>query len=92
MLLMTSKEERSDLQRPSMAQDIVKGRRTEIELMNGFTVEQSARVGRASPAYQALVEAVRWVERGELAPSPDVVQELLPASARIQATQEETRP
>jgi 2-dehydropantoate 2-reductase len=62
-----------------MAQDIAKGRRTEIEFMNGFIVEQGLRVGRAAPAHQALVEAVKQVERGELTPSPDVIRDLLPA-------------
>ena len=71
--------ERSDFQRPSMAQDIAKGRRTEIEFMNGFIVDQGARIGRAAPAHQALVDAVKRVERGELLPSPDVVRGLMPA-------------
>ncbi len=79
LLAASNKEERSDLQRPSMAQDVAKGRRTEIEFMNGFIVEQGARVGRAAPSHQALVEAVKRVERGELAPSPDVIRGLLPA-------------
>jgi 2-dehydropantoate 2-reductase len=68
--------ERSDLQRPSMAQDIAKGRRTEIEFMNGFIVEQGKRVGRTAPAHAALVEIVKRVERGELAQSPDILPAL----------------
>ncbi len=39
--------ERSDYQRPSMAQDMEKGRRTEIEFMNGFIASEGARVGVA---------------------------------------------
>jgi len=68
--------ERSDLQRPSMAQDIAKGRRTEIEFMNGFIVEQGTRVGRTAPAHAALVEIVKRVERGELAQSPEILPAL----------------
>lgn len=79
LLATSNNEERSDLQRPSMAQDIAKGRRTEIEFMNGFIVEQGGRVGRAAPAHQALVEAVKRVERGELVPSPDLIRDLLPS-------------
>lgn len=80
VLLATSNTtERSDLQRPSMAQDIAKGRRTEIDFMNGFVVEQGARVGRDAPANRALVAAVKRVERGELTPSPAVVRDLMPA-------------
>ena len=36
--------ERSDYQRPSMAQDMEKGRRTEIEFMNGFIASEGASV------------------------------------------------
>ena len=68
--------ERNALQRPSMAQDIAKGRRTEIEFMNGFIVEQGHRIGRAAPANAALVEVVRRVERGDAAPSPDLLAKL----------------
>jgi 2-dehydropantoate 2-reductase len=79
VLLATSNTaERSDLQRPSMAQDIAKGRRTEIEFMNGFIVEQGERIGRPAPAHRAMVEAVKRVERGELQPGPAVVRTLLP--------------
>ena len=81
LLATSNKAERSDLQRPSMAQDIAKGRRTEIDFMNGFIVEQGLRVGRSAPAHAAMVEAVRRVERGELAPGPDVAADLLAASA-----------
>jgi 2-dehydropantoate 2-reductase len=68
--------ERNDLQRPSMAQDMAKGRRTEIEFMNGFIVEQGKRIGLAAPANTALVDIVKRVERGELAQSPETISAL----------------
>ena len=61
---------RADIQRPSMAQDILKGRRTEIEAMNGFIAARGAAVGVPAPSHVKLTEIVTRVERGELQPSP----------------------
>ena len=68
---------RGDIQRPSMAQDILKGRRTEIDAMNGFIAVKGATVGVAAPSHARLTQIVTRVERGELKPSPA----LLDASA-----------
>jgi 2-dehydropantoate 2-reductase len=54
--------------RPSMGQDMVKGRRTEIEFLNGFIVEKAKEIGLATPANAALTEIVKRVEKGELPP------------------------
>ncbi|MBV9736233.1 MAG: 2-dehydropantoate 2-reductase [Acidisphaera sp.] len=56
---------RSDLQRPSMGQDMLKGRRTEIEYINGFIAEKGEAIGRPAPAHAALTALVKRVERGE---------------------------
>jgi 2-dehydropantoate 2-reductase len=61
---------RADIQRPSMAQDILKGRRTEIEAMNGFIAQKGAAAGVPAPSHVKLTEIVTRVERGELKPSP----------------------
>jgi 2-dehydropantoate 2-reductase len=61
---------RADLQRPSMAQDIRKGRRTEIDAMNGFIALKGAASGVPAPSHLKLTEIVTRVERGELQPSP----------------------
>jgi 2-dehydropantoate 2-reductase len=61
---------RADIQRPSMAQDIRKGRRTEIEQMNGFIARKGAEAGVAAPSHVKLTELVTKIERGELKPSP----------------------
>jgi 2-dehydropantoate 2-reductase len=58
------------VQRPSMGQDMLKGRRTEIEFLNGFIVRKGAEVGIATPANAALTDIVTRVERGELQPDP----------------------
>ena len=64
---------RSEYQRPSMAQDMEKGRRTEIEFMNGFIAEEGARAGVPAPTHEMLTRQVLRVERGEIPPSPQNV-------------------
>jgi 2-dehydropantoate 2-reductase len=53
-------------QRPSMGQDMAKGRRTEIEYLNGFVVREGEQVGIPARANERLVDIVKKVERGEL--------------------------
>jgi 2-dehydropantoate 2-reductase len=64
---------RSDDQRPSMGQDMQKGRRTEIELINGLVAVKGDETGIPTPVNKSLVQAVKRVERGEATASPDVV-------------------
>jgi 2-dehydropantoate 2-reductase len=59
--------------RPSMGQDMMKGRRTEIDYMNGLVVQKGKEVGIATPANEALIAAVKKVERGEIAARPDLL-------------------
>ena len=61
---------RGDMQRPSMAQDIGKGRRTEIDFMNGLIVDKGRMLGIPTPSHEKLVGLVRRLERGEIAASP----------------------
>jgi 2-dehydropantoate 2-reductase len=53
-----------------MGQDMLKGRRTEIEFMNGFIAEKAAEIGKSAGAHVALTEIVKRVSRGELLVSP----------------------
>lgn len=71
--LLDGTEFRNDEQRPSMGQDIAKGRRTEIDFLNGLVVEKGAEVGIATPANTAIAEVVRRIERGQAEPSPELV-------------------
>lgn len=64
---------RSNLQRPSMAQDIQKGRRTEIGEINGFIVRKAKEAGCSAPTHQKIVEIVHRVERGEVSPRPELL-------------------
>jgi 2-dehydropantoate 2-reductase len=63
-------------QRPSMGQDVLKGRRTEIEFLNGFVVREGATLGLACRANAVLTDLVKRVERGELEPDPRHIGEL----------------
>ena len=69
-------ETRSDKQRPSMAQDMLKGRRTEIDFINGFIVDQASTIGRDAPANAALADAVRRVWRGNEQARPELLTSL----------------
>jgi 2-dehydropantoate 2-reductase len=63
-------------QRPSMGQDMMKGRRTEIEFLNGYVVREGERAGIMARANERLVQLVKQVERGELAADPRNITEL----------------
>jgi 2-dehydropantoate 2-reductase len=67
---------RSNIQRPSMAQDIQKGRRTEIGELNGFIVQKAKEAGGAAPTHERVIDIVRRVERNELAPRPELLFDL----------------
>lgn len=71
MIASTMGGARSDLQRPSMAQDIAKGRRTEIDYMNGYIAEKGAGVGCLAPTHAALTKIVQQVERNQLPARPE---------------------
>ena len=57
-------------QRPSMGQDMQKGRRTEIEFINGLIAREGERIGVAARANAVLTDIVKRVERGELKADP----------------------
>ena len=67
---------RSGGQRPSMGQDIQKGRRTEIDYLNGLVVDYGERLGLPADANRAIVEVVKRVERKEIAPAPENVRHI----------------
>jgi 2-dehydropantoate 2-reductase len=63
-------------QRPSMGQDVLKGRRTEIDFINGLVVREGEKVGLACRANAVLTDIVMRVERNELSPDPRHITEL----------------
>jgi 2-dehydropantoate 2-reductase len=60
---------RADIQRPSMAQDMMKGRRTEIEFMNGYVADRGKFIGVAAPTHERLTDVVKRVSAGEMKPA-----------------------
>lgn len=70
MLAATKTAERGALQRPSMAQDIAKGRRTEVEQMNGFIVKCATQMGISTPTNEMLTSLVKRIERGDIKADP----------------------
>ena len=52
--------------RPSMLQDVMKGRRTEIEFLNGYVARRGDTLDINTPFCDGIVDIVKRVERGEL--------------------------
>src|SRR6058998_1610979 len=63
--------------RASMAQDVTKGRATEIDFMNGYVVAQGRDHGVPTPVSAAVVEAMHEVERGIRKPAPQNLELVL---------------
>ncbi|MDA1256383.1 MAG: hypothetical protein O3C10_00850 [Chloroflexi bacterium] len=58
----------------SMAQDITKGRRSEVEFMNGFVAETGDKAGVDTPVTDAIIEVMRAIDDKRLDPSPDNIE------------------
>jgi 2-dehydropantoate 2-reductase len=56
--------------RASMAQDVAKGRPTEIDYMNGYVVAQGRERGVPTPVSAAVVAVIHEVEQGTRQPAP----------------------
>ncbi len=63
--------------RPSLLQDVMRGRRTEIDYLNGYVCEQGRRRGVKTPVNDAIVEAVRGYGVGKLKPDPKNLEPIL---------------
>ncbi|MBM4439677.1 MAG: 2-dehydropantoate 2-reductase [Candidatus Rokubacteria bacterium] len=63
--------------RASMAQDVIKGRPTEIEYMNGYVVAQGRETKVPTPVSAAIVETVREIETGARKPAPENIPYVL---------------
>lgn len=70
-------QKRTESGRPSTAQDILKGRRTEIDYLNGLVAREGERVGIPTPVNAAITAIVREVESRKRETSPDNVSGLL---------------
>ncbi|MGF1650688.1 MAG: ketopantoate reductase family protein [Hyphomicrobiaceae bacterium] len=76
-IILAQTATRSDEQRPSMGQDIEKGRRTEIDDLNGFVALRAGEVGLQAPLNAGIADIVRRVERGEVAQNPELLAPLV---------------
>ncbi len=74
--MLVGAENMSDTARPSMGQDMIKGRRTEIEFLNGLVVQRASELGMEAPANAGLIAAVQSVERGEKPAALESVQDI----------------
>jgi 2-dehydropantoate 2-reductase len=65
--------------RPSLLQDVMKGRRTEIDHLNGYVCRQGQRLGVKTPVNDAVVELIHRHGVGTLKPDPKNLEPLLAA-------------
>jgi 2-dehydropantoate 2-reductase len=63
--------------RPSLLQDVMRGRRTEIEYLNGYVVAEGRKAGVPTPFNEAIVEVYRSHGVGTLKPDPGHLAPLL---------------
>ena len=60
----------------SMLQDLERGRKTEIDFLNGYIVKKGREAGVPTPVNEAIVEMVKEVEAGEREISPKNLEEI----------------
>ncbi len=75
--MLTAKSATGPNWRASMAQDVAKGRPTEIEYMNGHVVAQGTIAGVPTPVSAATVQIVKELEIGRRKPAPENMAEVL---------------
>jgi 2-dehydropantoate 2-reductase len=63
--------------RPSLRQDVMKGRRTEIDYLNGYVSAQGRKRGVPTPVNDAVVELIHRHGVGGLRPDPRNLEPLL---------------
>ena len=56
--------------RPSLLQDLMKGRRAEVDFLNGYVARKGREVGVSTPMNEAIVAITKRVEAGDLAQDP----------------------
>ncbi len=64
--------------RPSLLQDIIKGRRTEVEYLNGYLIRKAKKVGVPTPMNEAILGLAMKLETRELKSDPSNLELLKP--------------
>jgi 2-dehydropantoate 2-reductase len=62
--------------RPSLLQDVMRGRRTEIDYLNGYVCREGRRTGVPTPFNDAVVAAIHSHGVGRLRPDPKNLEPL----------------
>jgi 2-dehydropantoate 2-reductase len=60
--------------RDCILQDFLKGRRTEVEMINGFVVTELAKIGKTAPYNSAVMQIGAMISSGELSPKPENIE------------------
>ena len=76
-IMYESVKHKTDAGRPSTAQDFAKGRRTEIDFINGLVVQKGKEVGVPTPFNEAITRLVKRIESGELKQDPENARAIL---------------
>jgi len=60
---------------PSMWQDIEKGRKTEVDFVNGYVVRKAREIGKSAPVNELVTKIVHEIENGVKPPDPSNLKE-----------------
>jgi len=52
--------------RPSLAQDVARGRKTEVEFLNGYVSRRGREVGVPTPVNDSVVKHTKRLEAGDI--------------------------
>lgn len=76
-MIMEVANSRTDAQRPSMGQDIQRGRRTETEYINGLVARRGEALGVDVRYHRRVNDVIKRIEKGELSPSPELLKAIV---------------
>ena len=62
--------------RPSLLQDVIKGRHTEVDYLNGLVVKKGEELGVPTPMNQAITNLMKKLEAGEVKPDQSNLERL----------------
>ncbi len=63
--------------KPSMLQDFERGRRTEVDFINGYVAQMGKQIGVPTAMNTAITELVHRIEQGQTQPHPARLEDLL---------------
>lgn len=69
--------------KPSMWQDIEKGRKTEVDFVNGYVVRKGKEVGLKTPANEMVTRVIKEIEEGKRKPALENLKEFNSITAYI---------